>query len=116
VVLITGTAPQEGKTTTLVNVARLLAGSGETTVVVDCDLRRAQLHHRFGLPREPGFTDVFTKHEELDLIQETRVPNLFAIRPAPANPPGSSPESGSAIFSTAREVRGFSSARRPWPQ
>jgi len=90
VVLITGTAPQEGKTTTLVNVARLLAGSGESTVVVDCDLRRAQLHHRFGLPREPGFTDVFTKHEELDLIQDTRVPNLFAITagPPPPNPPG----------------------------
>ena len=54
VVLVTGTAPQEGKTTTLVNLAKLLAGSGEKTVVVDCDLRRAQLHQRLGLPREPG--------------------------------------------------------------
>jgi polysaccharide biosynthesis transport protein len=89
VVLITGTAPQEGKTTTLVNVARLLAGSGESTVVLDCDLRRAQLHHRLGLPREPGFTDLFTKHEDLSLIQDTRVPNLFAITagPPPPNPP-----------------------------
>jgi capsular exopolysaccharide synthesis family protein len=89
VVLITGTAPEEGKTTTLVNVARLLAGSGEATLVLDCDLRRAQLHHRLGLPREPGFTDLFTRHEELSLIQDTRVPNLFAITagPAPPNPP-----------------------------
>jgi capsular exopolysaccharide synthesis family protein len=89
VVLITGTAPQEGKTTTLVNVARLLAGSGEPTLVLDCDLRRAQLHHRLSLPREPGFTDLFTKHEDLDLIQATRVPNLFAITagPPPPNPP-----------------------------
>jgi capsular exopolysaccharide synthesis family protein len=89
VVLITGTAPQEGKTTTLVNVARLLAGSGEATVVLDCDLRRAQLHHRLGLVREPGFTDLFTKHEEMDLVQETRVPNLFAITAGapPPNPP-----------------------------
>jgi capsular exopolysaccharide synthesis family protein len=89
VVLITGTAPQEGKTTTLVNIARLLAGSGEATVVLDCDLRRAQLHHRLGLPREPGFTDLFTKHEDLELIQDTRIPNLFAITagPPPPNPP-----------------------------
>ncbi len=89
VVLITGTAPQEGKTTTLVNIARLLAGSGEATVVLDCDLRRAQLHHRLGLPREPGFTDLFTKHEDQDLIQDTRIPNLFAITagPPPPNPP-----------------------------
>ncbi|HEY6554818.1 MAG TPA: polysaccharide biosynthesis tyrosine autokinase [Vicinamibacteria bacterium] len=89
VVLITGTAPQEGKTTTLVNVARLLAGSGESTVVLDCDLRRAQIHHRLGLPREPGFTDLFTKHEDLALIQDTRVPHLSAITagPPPPNPP-----------------------------
>jgi capsular exopolysaccharide synthesis family protein len=89
VVLITGTAPQEGKTTTLVNVSRLLAGSGESTVVLDCDLRRAQIHHRLGLPREPGFTDLFTRHDDLELIQATRVPNLFAITagPAPPNPP-----------------------------
>jgi capsular exopolysaccharide synthesis family protein len=89
VVLITGTAPQEGKTTTLVNVARLLAGSGEATVVLDCDLRRAQLHHRLGLPREPGFTDLFTRHDDLEIVQETRVPNLFAVTAgqAPPNPP-----------------------------
>ena len=31
VVLVTGTAPQEGKTTTLVNIAKLLAASGEKT-------------------------------------------------------------------------------------
>jgi len=89
VVLITGTAPQEGKTTTLVNVSRLLAGSGESTVVLDCDLRRAQIHHRLGLSREPGFTDLFTRHDDLELIQPTRVPNLSAITagPAPPNPP-----------------------------
>src|SRR5262249_8647301 len=46
VVLVTGTAPGEGKTTTLLNVAKLLAVSGESTVMLDCDLRRAQLHSR----------------------------------------------------------------------
>jgi succinoglycan biosynthesis transport protein ExoP len=90
VVLITGTAPQEGKTTTLVNIAKLLAGSGERTVVLDCDLRRAQIHDRLDLPREPGLTDFFVKHDEVDaLIQATRVPNLFALTagPLPPNPP-----------------------------
>jgi capsular exopolysaccharide synthesis family protein len=90
VVLVTGTAPQEGKTTTIVNLARLLAGAGEKTMVVDCDLRRAQLHQRFDLPREPGFTDFFVRHEPLGaLVQPTRVPNLFALTagPLPPNPP-----------------------------
>ncbi len=90
VVLITGTAPQEGKTTTLVNLAKLLAASGERTIVIDCDLRRAQIHQRLEISRAPGFTDYFVRHEELDsLVQSTRVPNLFALTagPLPPNPP-----------------------------
>src|SRR6185295_15384952 len=90
VILITGTAPQEGKTTTIVNLAKLLAGSGEKTIVLDCDLRRAQLHHRLELAREPGLTDVFVRKEDLDVvIQSTRVPNLSALTAGqlPPNPP-----------------------------
>jgi succinoglycan biosynthesis transport protein ExoP len=90
VVLVTGTAPQEGKTTTIVNLARLLAGSGEKTVVVDCDLRRAQMHQRLGLSREPGFTDFFVRHEPLSaLLRPATVSNLFVLTagPLPPNPP-----------------------------
>ncbi len=90
VVLVTGTAPQEGKTTTIVNLARLLAGAGEKTVVVDCDLRRAQLHQRLGLAREPGFTDFFVRHEPVSaLLRPASIANLFALTagPLPPNPP-----------------------------
>ena len=90
VVLVTGTAPQEGKTTTIVNLATLLAGSGERTIVLDCDLRRAQLHHRLEIAREPGLTDVFVRKEDPEtLVQATRVPNLYALTagPLPPNPP-----------------------------
>jgi capsular exopolysaccharide synthesis family protein len=87
VVLITGTAPGEGKTTTLLNVAKLLAVSGESVVVVDCDLRRANLHARLNVPREPGFTDYFVNSVDLSgLVRTTRIPNLWAI-PAGALPP-----------------------------
>jgi capsular exopolysaccharide synthesis family protein len=90
VVLITGTAPQEGKTTTLVNLAKLLAASGDKTIVVDFDLRRSQLHGRLGLTREPGLTSFFTKHESLEaLVRPTRTPNLSALTAGalPPNPP-----------------------------
>ncbi|MGE5126853.1 MAG: polysaccharide biosynthesis tyrosine autokinase, partial [Betaproteobacteria bacterium] len=90
VVLVTGSAPQEGKTTTIVNLARLLASAGEKTIVLDCDLRRAQLHQRLSLPREPGFTDYFVKKDSLDsLVRPTSVPNLFALTAGtlPPNPP-----------------------------
>jgi capsular exopolysaccharide synthesis family protein len=90
VVLITGTVPQEGKTTTLVNLGKLLASSGEKAVLVDFDLRRGQLHSRLGLTREPGVTNFFVNHEDLDaLVRPTRIPNLFALTtgPLPPNPP-----------------------------
>jgi capsular exopolysaccharide synthesis family protein len=90
VVLVTGTAPQEGKTTTIVNLARLLAGAGEKTVVVDCDLRRAQMHQRLSLPREPGFTDFFVRKEPVSaLLRPASAANLFALTagPLPPNPP-----------------------------
>ena len=90
VVLVTGTAPQEGKTTTLVNLARLMASSGERVVALDFDLRRAQLHTRLGLAREPGLTDVFVRHQEVGAVtRATSVPNLSVITagPLPPNPP-----------------------------
>ncbi len=90
VVLITGTAPQEGKTSTIVNLAKLLAASGEKTLVMDLDLRRAQVHRRLGVSKEPGFSDYFTKREELDrLVQPTKSPNLFVLTAGalPPNPP-----------------------------
>jgi capsular exopolysaccharide synthesis family protein len=90
VVLVTGTAPQEGKTTTIVNLARLLAGAGEKTLIVDCDLRRSQLHQRMSLAREPGFTDYFVRKDPLpSLLRPTSVANLFALTagPLPPNPP-----------------------------
>src|SRR6266542_2336851 len=62
----------------------------EKAVLVDFDLRRGQLHSRLGLTREPGVTNFFVNHEDLDaLVRPTRVPNLFALTtgPLPPNPP-----------------------------
>jgi capsular exopolysaccharide synthesis family protein len=90
VVLVTGTTPQEGKTTTLLNLAKLLAVSGENTVVLDGDLRRPMLHQRLGLPRDPGVTDFFTLGADVNsLLQATRVKNLSALTagPLPPSPP-----------------------------
>ena len=109
VVLVTGTAPQEGKTTTLVNIAKLLASSGEKTVVLDFDLRRAQLHSRLGLTREPGLTDYFVSHERPRRAACGRRARAEPVRahrrPAaaePARPPG--PQGHGRASST--ELRG----------
>ncbi len=90
VVLVTGAAPGEGKTTTLLQLGRRLADAQERTIVIDCDLRKANLHTRLNVPREPGFTDYFVGRSELmGLVRSTRFANLSII-PAgtlPPNPP-----------------------------
>jgi capsular exopolysaccharide synthesis family protein len=110
VVLVTGTAPGEGKTTTLLNVAKLLAVSGESVVVVDGDLRRANLHVRLGVPREPGLTDLFLKSVELTtLVRATKVARLAVITagPLPPNPPAllAREELGRALEQLRRHYR-----------
>jgi len=110
VVLVTGAAPGEGKTTTLLNLGRLLAAAGESTVVIDCDLRRANLHLRLNVPREPGFTDFFVNPVELSgLIRSTRHKNLWVIPagPLPPNPPAllARPELDTALDQLRRHFR-----------
>jgi capsular exopolysaccharide synthesis family protein len=87
VVLVTGATPQEGKTSTTVGLGHLLAAAGESTVLVDCDLRRGQLHARLTLEREPGLTDVLAHQQELAAaIRPVGPPNLWALTTGPVPP------------------------------
>ena len=54
--LVTSTSPEEGKSTTLANLAITFAQAGSEVIVVDCDLRRPSLHRLFDLPNERGLT------------------------------------------------------------
>ncbi|MCG6920874.1 MAG: polysaccharide biosynthesis tyrosine autokinase [Acidobacteria bacterium] len=103
VVLVTGAAPGEGKTTTLLQLGRRLADAQERTVVVDCDLRKANLHTRLNVSREPGFTDYFLRPVELmTLVRSTRFANLSII-PAGALPPNPPALIAREEFETALE-------------
>lgn len=86
--VVTSPAPDEGKSTTVANLAVTIAQSGRRTILVDCDLRRPQLHELFGLSNEVGLTDVILQ-EDLPLpLQETGVENLWLLAsgPKPPNP------------------------------
>ena len=56
--VITSSTLEEGKSTTTVNIALALAQSGKRTLVVESDLRRPSIHKYFGLPRDPGLSEV----------------------------------------------------------
>ena len=84
--VVTSPAPNEGKSTTIANLAVTIAQSGRRTILVDCDLRRPSLHDLFGLKAEPGFTDLVLADEMALPLQATGVDNLWLLASG-AKPP-----------------------------
>ncbi len=87
---ITSPTASEGKTTTVANLAVALARSGQSVVVVSCDLRRPRLHEFFSLSNKVGFTSVLMGQAPLtdalqDVPQQARL-RLLASGPLPPNP------------------------------
>jgi succinoglycan biosynthesis transport protein ExoP len=90
VIQMTSASAQEGKTTTLSNLAVAFASSGLRTVVVCCDLRRPRLHQFFGLDNAVGFTSVLLGNVALSKALQP-VPGqdrllVLASGPLPPNP------------------------------
>src|SRR5690606_8693066 len=73
VVLVTSTAPGEGKTTTSLSLARAYAQSGLTTLLIDCDLRRPSVHRHLGWTPSTGLIDY------LQTAEDGSAPSLLSI-------------------------------------
>lgn len=65
-ILFTSPSPGEGKTTTVANLATVLAAAGQRVAVVDSDLRRPRVHELFDLPNDRGVTSVLTGESTLE--------------------------------------------------
>jgi tyrosine-protein kinase Etk/Wzc len=80
VLAVTSSAPQEGKSTTSSNIGIVMAQNGKKTLLVDADLRRPILHSVYGIPREPGLTNLlFERTTFEEAIKSTDVENLYVL-------------------------------------
>ncbi len=88
VILITSALPEEGKTTTSVNSAIVLAQKGTRVLLIDADLRRPSIHKTLGMGPKIGLSNVLTGTATLQqaIIPSTILPDLF-ILPAGTPPP-----------------------------
>jgi len=89
VILITGVGPQEGKTITTANLAVTMAQADSKIVILDCDMRRANVHKVFGTANDHGISNLLVGNSNMrEAIVHTRIPNLDVIPcgPTPPNP------------------------------
>lgn len=88
VVMVTSALPQEGKTTTSINTAVVLAQKGVNVLLIDADLRRPSIHKTLGMGPRSGLSNVLTGSATMDqaISRSTILPNLYVL-PAGTPPP-----------------------------
>lgn len=80
-VLVSSALPGEGKSFVSGNLAQVFARQrGGRTLLIDCDLRKPQLHEMFGAPNTPGLSEYLQgKVDEFSIVQKAGYEDLFFI-------------------------------------
>ncbi len=82
---ITSACPQEGKSTTSINLAYALADAGYRVLMMDCDMRRPSVSEALKIEAEPGLSDTLSGksepliytgilHENLSVLTSGHIP------------------------------------------
>jgi len=83
------TRAQEGKSTSAIALARLLARGKKRVVLIDADMRSPSLHEAFGLANRDGLSNLLSGSTELAEVEKaTAWEGLYVITAGP-NPPSS---------------------------
>ena len=95
--MVTSAMPGDGKTFVAANLAASIAmGIDEYVLLVDCDLRRPDLHRMLGLSNAEGLREYLSGKKDLrDLLVRTSIDKLSLL------PAGSPPHNPSELLASA---------------
>jgi capsular exopolysaccharide synthesis family protein len=80
VIVVTSSAPKEGKTIVASNLAIGFAHAGQRVLLMDADLRRSRVHEVFALEQEPGLSNLLVGDAKVsDAVRRTDVPGLCVL-------------------------------------
>jgi capsular exopolysaccharide synthesis family protein len=87
-IMVTSALPEDGKSSTVLNLAVVLAQSGRRVLLVDADLRRPRLHRVFGLDAERGLSSLLSglEADPVALAERTSVEGLDVLVSGPVPP------------------------------
>jgi capsular exopolysaccharide synthesis family protein len=87
-ILLADTGTGEGRALVAANLAVALAQAGDTTLLIDADLRQSRQHELFGVSNASGVSTFLRGEGESLPIVATAVPNLSLLPagPTPPNP------------------------------
>lgn len=86
---VSSTSPGEGKSTTVANLAIVLAQQSHKVLIIDADMRKPTGHYTFMVNNDKGLTNVLTKQgEAMDMMQKTFIDGVHILTcgPIPPNP------------------------------
>lgn len=89
-VLITSTAPQEGKSALAYSLAAVAARFGKKVVLVDCDLRRPTQHDIIEIAQKPGLVELLSRRTSFNKALQTDPKSGLKVITSgelPPNPP-----------------------------
>jgi len=90
VIGVTSAVPDEGKTTTVANLALSFARAGQRVIVVSFDFRKPKLHTFFGTSNDSGVTSVLlgqhTLKEAIKTVEGEPRLRVLSSGPVPPNP------------------------------
>lgn len=87
-ILVTSPVPQDGKTTTALNCAIVLAQEGRRVLLVDADLRRPSILKTLAMRSGVGLTTLLAGNalSESVIVPSPQLPNLFVLPSGPMSP------------------------------